>query len=146
MTRTETDYRAVFQALPGPMALLTPGLVILDANRDFLEVTGRNREDVLGRHILQAFPANPAIDHPDGPRNLRSSLEGVLATGIRDAMATSRYDLEVQGHPGVFEERYWAVTNAPVLSPEGEVILIVNRAEDITHTVRQVLKAQPGGR
>jgi PAS domain-containing protein len=144
MTSTEIDYRAVFQALPGPFALLAPDLVILDANRDFLDVTGRNREDVLDRQIFEAFPANPAIHDQDGQRNLRSSLETVLATGIRDCMGTNRYDLEVQDHPGEFEERYWAVTNEPVLSSDGEVVLIINRAEEVTHIIRQVLKAQPG--
>src|SRR5258708_32793231 len=106
MTRTEIDYRAAFQDLPGAFALLTPDLVVVDANRDFLDVTGRNREDLVGRPIFEAFPANPAIHEEDGQRSLRSSLETVLATGIRDAMGTNRYDLEVQGHPGEFEERY----------------------------------------
>ncbi len=144
MTRAEIDYRAVFQALPVPMALLAPDLVILDANRDFLEVTGRDREDVLGRHIFQAFPANPAINDADGRHNLRNSVETVLATGVRDVMGANRYDVEVQDHAGEFEERYWAVTNAPVLGPNGTVVLVINRVEEITHIIRQVLKAQPG--
>ncbi len=113
MTRTEIDYRAAFQDLPGAFALLTPDLVVVDANRDFLDVT---------------------------------ALETVLATGIRDAMGTNRYALEVQGRPGGFEERYWAVTNGPVLSSDGQVVLIINRVEEITHIIRQVLKAQPGRR
>ena len=146
MTRTEIDYRAAFQDLPGACALLTPDLVILDVNRDFLDVMGRDREDLAGRPIFEAFPANPAMHEQDPQRNLRSSLETVLATGMRDAMGTNRYDLEVQGHPGEFEERYWAITNGPVLSSDGEVVLIINRVEEITHIIRQVLKAQPGHR
>lgn len=144
MTRAEIDYRVVFQALPVPMALLAPDLVILDANRDFLEVTGRSREDVVGRHVFQAFPVNPAIHDADGRRNLRNSLETVLATGVRDVIGVNRYDVEVQDHAGEFEERYWAVTNAPVLGTDGRVVLIINRVEEITHIIRQVLKAQPG--
>ena len=144
MTRPEIDYRAAFRDLPGAFALLTPDMVILDANRDFLQVTGRNHEDLVGRSIFEAFPTNPAVRQQDGQRSLRSSLETVLATGIRDAMGTNRYDIEVRGHPGEFEERYWAVTNAPVLSSGGEVVLIINKVEEITHIIRQVLKAQPG--
>jgi PAS domain-containing protein len=143
MTRTEIDYRVVFQALPGSFALLSPDLVILDANRAFLEMTSRNREDLVGRDIFQAFPQNPAIHDSDGQRNLRSSLETVLATGLADVMGTYRYDIEAQDHPGEFEERYWAVTNMPVLGPDGKVILIINRAEEVTHIVQHVLKAQP---
>ena len=144
MTSTEIDYRTVFQALPVPVALLAPDLVILDANREFLEVTGRDREDVLGRQIFQAFPANPAIHDADGQGSLRKSLETVLATGVRDDMGTNRYDVEVRDHSGEFEERYWAVTNTPVLGPDGGVALIVNKVEEITHIIRHVLKAQPG--
>lgn len=145
MTRRQIDYREVFQALPGAIALLGPNLVILDANRDFLEVTGRRREDVIGRVILQAFPANPGLQHPEGQRALRESLEAVLATGVRDAMPATRYDVEVQDHPGAFEERYWTATNGPVLGPDGDVILIAHRAEEITQIIRQVLKAQSAG-
>jgi PAS domain S-box-containing protein len=144
MTRAEIDYHAVFEALPVPMALLAPDLVILDANHDFLEVTGRSREDVLGRHIFQAFPANPAIHDADGRRNLQNSLETVAATGVRDVIGANRYDVEAQDQAGDFEERYWAVTNAPVLGPDGGVVLIINSAEEITHIIRQVLKAQSG--
>jgi PAS domain S-box-containing protein len=124
MTSSEIDYRAVFDALPGALALLAPDLVILDVNRDYLEVTGRTGEELIGRDIFEAFPANPAVNDRDMQRDLRVSLETVLATGIRDATGTKRYDLEVPGHAGEFEERYWAVVNAPVLGPGGEVALI----------------------
>ena len=35
------DYEAVFQALPGTVALLTPELVYADANEAFLRCPGR---------------------------------------------------------------------------------------------------------
>jgi hypothetical protein len=138
----------VFDALPGALALLAPDLVILDVNRDYddlagngdyREVTGRIREGLLGRDTFEAFPANPALNDRDMQRDLRVSLETVMATGMRDATGTKRYDLEVPGHAGEFEERYSAVVNAPVLGPSGEVALI-------THIIRQVLKAQPSRR
>ena len=142
--RTDVDYRAVFEALPGPSALLAPDLVILGVNRDFLAVTGRQQEDVVGRRILEAFPANPAVRSPEGQRNLRTSLETVLACRASAAMPVTRYDVEVRDHPGVFEERYWIAMNAPVLSHDGDVILIIHRFEEVTDVIRQVLKAQRG--
>jgi PAS domain S-box-containing protein len=142
--KTDVDYRAVFEALPGPSALLAPDLVIVGVNRDFLAVTGRQREDVIGRRILEAFPANPVVRSPEGQRTLRASLEAVLASGMSVAMPVTRYDVEVRDHSGLFEERYWIAINAPVLSHDGDVILIIHRFEEVTDVIGQVLKAQRG--
>jgi hypothetical protein len=112
----------------------------------FLEVTGRERADVIGRPIFEAFPASPAISGRDGERMLRASFEAVLAIGVRDAMPAMRYDVEVQGRQGRYEERYWAAINGPVFGPDGDVILITHKVEDVTPIIRQVLKAQSAHR
>jgi PAS domain-containing protein len=41
------DYRAVFQGLPGLVALLTPDLLFADVNEDFLRYSGRSREQLI---------------------------------------------------------------------------------------------------
>jgi serine phosphatase RsbU (regulator of sigma subunit) len=38
--------------------------------------------------------------------------------------------------PGEWEERYWSPVNAPVLGPDGKVVLIVHRVEEITELIR----------
>jgi PAS domain-containing protein len=143
MTMSDIDYQAVFRAIPGATALLSPDLVILDANEDFLAAVGRELPEIVGRNIFDAFPPNPRDPLNNlGPRKLRVSLEGVVHTGERDVMDLMRYDVELPGRPGMFEERYWAVINTPVLDHDGRVIMIENRAEEVTFTVQQVLKAQ----
>ncbi|MFG2289613.1 PP2C family protein-serine/threonine phosphatase [Streptomyces sp. NPDC048595] len=136
MSEPAIDYEAVFQALPGSVLLLTPQFVIADANATFLQRAGRERGEVIGRLLFEVFPDNP--DDPDatGTRNLRASLERVVATGERDTMALQRYDVEMPGRPGVFEKRYWSPVNAPVLDAEGRVRLIVHRVEEVTDVVR----------
>lgn len=94
---TDTDYRAVFQALPGMVALLTPELVYADVNEEFLRMAGRRREEVVGRYLFDVFPDNPNDSASTGMRNLAASLGRVLETGERDAMALQRYDVEVPG-------------------------------------------------
>jgi PAS domain-containing protein len=142
MTMPEIDYQAVFRSSPGPTALLTPDFVIRDANNDFLAHCGRVLEDVVGRNIFDAFPASPADPEHRGGHALRRSLETVLATGERDTMDLMRYDVEVPGHPGVFEERYWAVVNVPVCGQDGRVALIESTGAEATFIVNQVMKAQ----
>jgi PAS domain S-box-containing protein len=138
---TAINYQAVFRASPGATTLLSPSLDIVDANDDFLAVVGRELEDVLGRNVFAAFPHNPSEPH-EVPATLRASLERVLATGERETMDLMRYDIEVPGKPGVFEERYWALVNTPIRAANGQIVLIESCAEDVTFAVRDIQKAQ----
>lgn len=47
------------------------------------------------------------------PGGTTALLERALAGGDVDVMPLVRYDLEVPGRPGTFEERYWTAVNAP---------------------------------
>lgn len=132
----DTDYAAVFQALPGMVALLTPDLVYADANEEFLRMSGRRREQVVGRYLFDVFPDNPNDPAASGVRNLAASLRRVLETGERDSMALQRYDVEAPGRPGTWEERYWSPCNAPVFGPDGKVELLVLRVEEVTELIR----------
>ncbi|MFF4033772.1 PP2C family protein-serine/threonine phosphatase [Streptomyces sviceus] len=133
---TDPDYEAVFQALPGMVALLTPELVYVDINEEFLRTAGRRREEIVGRYLFDVFPDNPNEPASTGMRNLAASLRRVVETGERDAMALQRYDVEVPGRPGVWEERYWSPCNAPVLGADGKVQLLVHRVEEVTELIR----------
>ncbi|MFF1718399.1 PP2C family protein-serine/threonine phosphatase [Streptomyces sviceus] len=133
---TGPDYEAVFQALPGMVALLTPELVYADVNEEFLRMARRRREEVVGRYLFDVFPDNPNEPASTGMRNLAASLRRVVETGERDAMALQRYDVEVPGRPGVWEERYWSPCNAPVLGTDGKVELLVHRVEEVTELIR----------
>jgi PAS domain-containing protein len=138
----EIDYTAVFRNLPTPVLLLTPEFVIADANLAYLRVAGRERADLLGRHVLDAFPDNPSEPAATGADNLSASLRRVVATGQRDAMALQKYDVEVPGHPGVFQERYWSPVNAPVPGTDGRVVLIAHWVEEVSDLVLHFARAQ----
>ncbi|MER6135175.1 SpoIIE family protein phosphatase [Streptomyces sp. NPDC001815] len=140
------DFAEVFQALPSPVLLLAPDLTMVCANRAYSKVSGRPLEDLVGRSLFDVFPDSPA-DGATGARTLRASLERVLATGERDTMALQKYDVEIPGRPGVFEERYWSPVNIPVLDADGRVSLLVHRVEEVTALVhaRQAATKAPGG-
>jgi serine phosphatase RsbU (regulator of sigma subunit) len=135
-SRPDIDYRAVFQALPGMVALLTPDLVYADANQDFLRLSHRTREELIGRYLFEVFPDNPNDPAATGSRNLQASLRRVLETGERDTMALQRYDVESRERPGEWEERYWSPVNVPVLGADGRVVLLVHRVEEVTELIR----------
>ncbi|KUO08518.1 PP2C family protein-serine/threonine phosphatase [Streptomyces sp. DSM 15324] len=145
MNDTAIDYAAVFQCLPGMVALLTPDLVYADVNEEFLRVAGRRREQMVGRHLFEVFPDNPNDPGASGVRNLEASLRRVLATGERDAMALQRYDVQDPERPGEWDERYWSPVNAPVLGPDGSVVLLVHRVEEVTELIRARGSRSAGG-
>ncbi|MEV5123938.1 SpoIIE family protein phosphatase [Streptomyces decoyicus] len=146
MSAFPIDYAAVFQAQPGAALLLTPQFVIADANEALLRRAGRERHELIGRLLFDVFPDNPDDPDASGMRNLRASLERVVATGVRDSMALQRYDVEARGRPGTFEERYWSPVNVPVLDADGRVRLIVHRVEEVTEIVRAGAGDDPGDR
>ncbi|TJZ44458.1 PAS domain-containing protein [Streptomyces piniterrae] len=136
MSEPRIDYAAVFQDLPGAVLLLTPQFVIVDVNEALLRVSGREREHLVGRYLIDVFPDNPGDPEATGSRNLLASLRRVVSTGTTDTMALQRYDVEPPGRPGVFEERYWSPVNAPVLGPDGKVQLVIHRVEEVTELIR----------
>jgi len=136
MREPQIDYAAVFRALPGMVALLTPDLVYADANDDFLRLAGRTREQLLGRYIFDVFPENPNEPAAAGMRETRASMLRVAAAGERDTMALLRYDIEDPQRPGHWQEHYWSPVNAPVHGPDGQVVLVVHRVEEVTELIR----------
>jgi len=131
-----SDYRALFEASPGPYLVLAPDLTIVAVNQAYLTATGTEREAILGRDLFEVFPDNPADPEADGVRNLNASLQRVLLYRRPDAMAVQKYDIPIPGDPdGAFEVRYWSPVNTPVLRADGTVGLIIHRVEDVTRLV-----------
>ncbi|EDY59760.2 MULTISPECIES: SpoIIE family protein phosphatase [Streptomyces] len=143
MRKPQIDYAAVFRALPGMVALLTPELVYVDVNDDFVRNTGRAREQLLGRYIFDVFPENPNDPAAAGMRETRESMLRAVATGERDTMAVLRYDIEDPQRPGHWREHFWSPVNAPVLGSDGKVTLVVHRVEEVTELIRA--RGGPGG-
>lgn len=141
----EVDHAALFAAVPTPCLVLGPDLVIVDVNRAYLETTGRTRDDLVGRHISQAFPDNAGDPDADGVGNMNASLRRVLATRRPDTMPLEKYDIPVPHRPGIFEERWWSLVNTPVLGPDGQVAWIIHRGEDVTAFVKAHQATRPAG-
>jgi len=140
----DIDYAALFAATPSPCLVLTADLVIIDVNQAYLEVTGRERAELIDRRLVDAFPMNPSDPEADGMRNLRASVARAFATGERDVLAPQKYDIPVPGRPGVFEERYWSPINTPVPGPDGRPALLIHRVEDVTAFIRGGRRHRPG--
>lgn len=140
--RHDIDYHAIFSTLPEIVVILDQNYQILDVNAGFLDATGSQPGDVLGRYAFDVFPANPADPIDGGPRTLRSSLDLVLATAEPDTICLLRYDVEDPGRPGIFEQRYWSVVSSPLTGDDGKVRLITVCAREVTPIISQI-NAEP---
>jgi signal transduction histidine kinase/CheY-like chemotaxis protein len=126
----------LFESAPGLYLILTPDLKIIAASDAYLRATMRQRHQLLGRPIFEAFPDNPDDPSASGVRNLRTSLERVLQNKTSDTMAVQKYDIQKpESEGGGFEERYWSPVNSPVLGSDQAIRYIIHRVEDVTQFV-----------
>ncbi|MFB4295223.1 ATP-binding protein [Actinomadura sp. NTSP31] len=136
----EIDLSAVFDAIPVGCAVFTPDLRYAMVNRTYEQLSGHPRERLMGRLFYEMFPGGPG---GRGVTEVRASLERVARERETDIMPLQRYDIEAAGRPGMYEERYWSIRNAPLLGPDGTVIAVIHRVEEVTSYILQLRAEQP---
>lgn len=132
----DVDFAAVFASAPSPFLALSPDGVILDANRAYERVSGRRRDDLLGRLVVEAFPDDPDDTGADGSASLWASLQRVVRTAAPHTMPLQRYDVQ-DPVDGRFRRRYWCPVNVPVLDDDGTVTAVLHRVEEVTEFLEQ---------
>ncbi len=136
---SNTDIQRIFRGIPGLFLVLKPDrdFTIVAASEDYLRATHTD-ERIFGRPVFEVFPENPAEPDASGERNLRASLNRVVAGKVADKMPLQRYDLRLPAAlGGRYQERHWMPRNAPVLGDDGEVEYIVHRVEDASAAVNR---------
>ncbi len=128
------DFQMLFEQAPSLYLVLDVDFNVLAASDVYLQTTLTRRESILGRNLFDIFPVNPDEPEGEGSRNLRISLQRVLATGQEDSMAMQKYDIPRED--GSFEERYWSPTNWPVKRADGSVACIMHSVQDVSEFVR----------
>ncbi|SDN71094.1 SpoIIE family protein phosphatase [Geodermatophilus sp. DSM 45219] len=141
MDRQDRDYERLFAALPSPHLVVTPDLVVVDANGAYLGMVGRTRQELVGRPVFEVFPpTSDAVDEAGEPRLVRS-FRRVLQTGKPDPSFVERYDV-VDPASGRTAERWWSHVVVPVAGADGGVELLVQRVDEVTAYVHERQAAQ----
>ena len=131
-----SELEQVFDTLPALCLVLDPAFKIVAQNRAHAQATMTKPENTLGKLVFEVFPDNPNDSAADGLSDLRASLTKVMKTREADTMPVFKYAIQRRHSDGTFEDRYWRVTNTPVIGPDGFVTLIINVAEDVTEWVQ----------
>ena len=132
------------ETAPNMYLILSPDLYILTASDLYLQATETTRETIVGKHIFEAFPANPNLPDADGVQNIKASLQTVLRTKKTDKMRVQRYDVPDIDKPGNFIQRYWDPSHTPVLDSDGNISYIIQLATNVTDKIlseRALLKS-----
>ncbi len=129
------DFQRLFDDLPTAYLVMDLDLVIVDANRAYVDLVGHSREAVVGRWVFDAFPPTPDALDPDGRNPLQVSFETARDTGRADVLPLFRYAV-VDPVSGRLVERHWSLMSAPVRDVEGRVSHVLQRVEDVSDYVR----------
>ena len=129
------DFRLLFEQFPGLVMILLPDAphyTIATCSDAYLAATLTSRA-IFGRSLFEVFPDNPDDPTADGVRNLRASLEHVLAHREAHTMALQKYDVARPDGSG-FQEKWWSPVNTPALV-DGRVRYIIHHVADVTDEV-----------
>lgn len=127
-------YKALFDASPHAYLVLKPdGLfTIIAVNERYLTITGTRRDDIIGRGLFEVFPDNPDDTGGRGSSDLRISLNRVITERCPDTMGVQRYDIPQRDGSDQYEVKYWSPVNTPIFDRNGDIILLLHHAKDVT--------------
>jgi PAS domain S-box-containing protein len=132
---TPLDYLSLFQALPERYVVFepkSPEYIMIAANEQYLKVTGRTADEVIGKSLFEVFPDTSEKALKTGKGDLQESLDRVIKLKQLDSTGIIRYDLTDKD--GKLEVRYWQATHYPVFK-DGKLVAIVQSTADVTELV-----------
>jgi PAS domain S-box-containing protein len=134
---TLSDYQALFRASPYPYLVMAPDLTIVGASGAYLRSVQRTEEEIVGRYVFDAFPAEEGNQEATDIGEVKASMLRALAKGEPDTTAFVRYAVEVNTPQGKqYEERYWSTVHTPVLDEDGKPFLLFQNPVDVTELYR----------
>jgi hypothetical protein len=117
------------------MDIDAPYYTILDVNEAYLNATNSTREELVGKSVFGAFPANPTDEVSKNIERTIFSFEQAIHSKKPHTMYNYRYDIPVRG-TAEFEERWWTTTNTPILDQNGDVIYFIHSPANVTELIK----------
>jgi PAS domain S-box-containing protein len=135
--KTQADFDLLFDALPQSYIVFDiddPSFTIVAENKAHGTVAMVNRDDVVGKPLLEAFPDTSPKYLKTGVSDLVESIRKVVRTAQPEPMEDLRYDLKRPD--GTMERRYWRVVHHPIFDDAGEVEYVIQSTINVTEEVK----------
>ncbi len=124
---------SVFHSISLPLAALSLDHRFIEVNQGYLDVTGRSRNEMIGREVFEAFLGEPVALGGSSVTGLPASLQEVAATGQTVRMTVLRSGSASVA--GVVGERFFNVSNIPIFDDDGAMVMVLVHAEEVTSFV-----------
>lgn len=137
MRQSDFFFKQLFESSPHPYLIVRAdeSYTIVAVNDYYLNATGINRENVVGKPLFEVFPDNPKDESVSGVSDLHISLDSVVRYAQTDIMGVQKYDIPLRDGSNEFEVKYWSPVNAPIFGKDGKVEYIIHNVEDVTEFV-----------
>ncbi|MEO5949488.1 MAG: ATP-binding protein [Candidatus Saccharimonas sp.] len=109
-----------------------PIFTVLEENQAHANMAMVERDKVIGKPLLEAFPDTSIAYITKGESRLLASIRKVIATGVPDTISDLNYDLKDQ--QGVLVTKFWEVTHYPVYDG-GTIRAVCQQTKDVTESV-----------
>jgi signal transduction histidine kinase/DNA-binding response OmpR family regulator len=134
------DYQALFQVAPNAYVVVTSAYDVVDANEAFLRLTNHVREDVVGRNLFDAFPAEPEGSLPNDAAVIRQAIDRAFATGTVQPVPFFRYSIPLDTVEGAgYRDCIWSANHLPLADGEGNVSLVLQHPQNLA-ALRELLR------
>ncbi len=125
------DFKALFDAAPTPLMVLSPNFTIVEVNDLYTSTVGQCRDTLVGRDMFEAFPGDEASEG-----QLRRSLDRVVASGQVDLLPLLHYPLTPSHGTGPVD-RFWSCSHVPIRDAAGKLAFILHQTQDVTALHRE---------
>ena len=130
---SKIDYEALFRESPNAYFVISSGYELCDMNDAYLRLVGRTREELVGRYLFDAFPADPEGANPNQAEELKASLDRTFETGKADVLAVIRYPIPISTVEGDgFRDESWSVSHHPIRDADGRTPLVFLHVQNVT--------------
>ncbi|MEO8936591.1 MAG: response regulator [Burkholderiaceae bacterium] len=142
---TSIDYRTLFLVSPNAYVVVTADYGVTEVNDAFLRLAHRQRDDVIGRNLFDAFPAEPDGSLPNDASALKQSIDRVFDTGQPDAVPFFRYSIALDTVEGRgYRDCIWRASHHPLANGSDSVVLVLQNPQnlaDLRETLRGAVNA-----
>ena len=127
----DLDYERLFADLPAAIYILDERLRFIHLNDAYLREVNRSREDLIGRHVFEAFP-----ETGERLRLFQNSFDRALAGEANDLLR-QRFDVPISDDPADgTRDGWWTVRCVPLRHLDGRCRGVVVKTSDVTAEVR----------